>query len=389
MTNLLIKTFIKDPNNVLSGNVRSAYGKLAGIVGIVCNIILFIAKLVAGLLFGSVSVTADAVNNLSDASSSIVTLVGFKLGEKPADKDHPFGHARMEYLSGLAVAVMILVIGVELIKTSVEKIIHPENVEFTVLTAVILILSILVKLWMSVFNRTLGKRISSSALEATAADCRNDVLSTGVVLLAGIISTVFDISIDGWAGLLVAVFIIISGIGIAKETIDPILGAAPDEGLVNCVRQKVESYDNILGMHDLYIHDYGPGRRFASCHVEIDRNLDPLIAHDLIDNIERCFSEEDNLQLVIHYDPVVTDDEELNTMKEVVLNKIRSIDPRLSIHDFRMVRGFDHTNLIFDMVIPSEYQCSTVELTAQINEAVQMGDMKYYAVIDYDIVYLN
>ncbi|MBE6992418.1 MAG: cation transporter [Ruminococcaceae bacterium] len=389
MTNLLIKTFIKDPDNVLSGSVRSAYGKLAGIVGIVCNIILFIAKLAAGLLFGSVSVTADAINNLSDASSSIVTLIGFKLGEKPADKDHPFGHARMEYLSGLAVAVMILVIGVELIKTSVEKIIHPSDVEFTVLTAAVLILSIAVKLWMSLFNKTLGKKICSSALEATAADCRNDVLSTGVVLLAGIISVVFDISIDGYAGLLVAVFILISGIGIAKETIDPILGCAPDESLVDYIRQKVEAYDDILGMHDLYIHDYGPGRRFASCHVEIDRNIDPLCAHDLIDNIERCFMEDDCIQLVIHYDPVVTDDEELNTMKAVVLERIHSIDPRLSIHDFRMVRGFDHTNLIFDMVIPSEFQCSTIELTAQVNDAVQMGDMKYYAVIDYDIEYFN
>ncbi len=389
MTNFLVKTFIQNHEDVLSGNVRSAYGKLAGIVGIVCNIILFIAKLVAGTLFGSVSVTADAVNNLSDASSSIVTLIGFKLGEKPADKGHPFGHARLEYLSGLAVAVIILVIGVELVKTSIEKILHPDKVEFTVLTAVILILSIAVKLWMSMFNRTLGRKICSSTLEATAADCRNDVLSTGVVLLAGIVSVVFDVNIDGFAGLAVAIFILISGIGIAKDTIDPILGAAPDESFVDYIRQKIESYDDILGMHDLYIHDYGPGRRFASCHVEIDKNLDPMYAHDLIDNIERRFFQEDCVQLVIHYDPVVTDDEELNTMKEVVLNRIHSIDPRLSIHDFRMVRGIDHTNLIFDMVIPSEYQCNTIELTAQINEAVQMGDMKYYAVIDYDIEYFN
>ncbi len=389
MTGLLVKAFIKDPENILSGTVRSAYGKLAGAVGIVCNLILCLAKLTVGLLFGSVSITADAVNNLSDASSSIVTLIGFKLGEKPADRDHPFGHARMEYLSGLAVAVMILVIGVELVKTSVDKIIHPERVEFTVVTAAVLVISIGVKLWMSAFNTKLGKKICSSTLEATAADCRNDVLSTGVVLLAGIVSAILNVDIDGYAGLAVAVFIIISGIGIARETIDPILGAAPDESLVTYIRQKIESNSDILGMHDLYIHDYGPGRRFASCHVEVDKNLDPMLAHDMIDNIERCFSEEDHIQLVIHYDPVVTDDEELNTMKNVVLQRIRSIDPRLSVHDFRMVRGVEHTNLIFDMVIPSQLQSKTAELTAQVNEAVQMGDMKYYAVIDFDLDYYN
>lgn len=384
MTNLLVKTFIKDSGNVLDGAVRSAYGKLASLVGIVCNVILFAAKLAVGLIFGSVSIAADAVNNLSDASSSIVTLIGFKMGEKPADNDHPFGHARIEYLSGLAVAVMILVIGVELVKTSLDKILHPTEVEFSVLTAAVLLLSIGVKLWMSRFNRTLGKRISSAALEATAADSRNDVISTSVVLLAGLISHFFQVNIDGWAGMLVAVFIIISGIGIARETIDPILGSAPDEGLVQYVRDKIMSYDGILGMHDLMIHDYGPGRRFASCHVEIDRNADVMESHDLIDNIERRFQQEDHMSLVIHYDPVVTDDAELNEMKELVSDRLRAIDPELSIHDFRMVRGVDHTNLIFDMVIPFSYVDKEDELTQRVNEAVQMGDKKYYAVISFD-----
>ena len=247
----------------------------------------------------------------------------------------------------------------------------------------------LLKLWMSGFNNKLGKKINSSALEATAADCRNDVVSTGVVLLSGIISVVFHINIDGYVGLLAAVFIIISGIGMVKDTIDPILGAAPSEDLVCYIREKIESHEDILGMHDLYIHDYGPGRRFASCHVEIDKCIDPLYAHDLIDNIERRFAEEDGIQLVIHYDPVVTDDDELNCMKERVLTRILTIDDRLSIHDFRMVRGIDHTNLIFDMVIPEEYRGRTAELTAQVNEAIQIGDMKYYAVIDFDLDYFN
>lgn len=384
MTNLLVKTFIKDSGNVLDGAVRSAYGKLASLVGIVCNVILFASKLAVGLIFGSVSIAADAVNNLSDASSSIVTLIGFKMGEKPADNDHPFGHARIEYLSGLAVAVMILVIGVELVKTSLDKILRPTEVEFSILTAAVLLLSIGVKLWMSRFNRTLGKRISSAALEATAADSRNDVISTSVVLLAGLISHFFQVNIDGWAGMLVAVFIIISGIGIARETIDPILGSAPDEGLVQYVRDKIMSYDGILGMHDLMIHDYGPGRCFASCHVEIDRNADVMESHDLIDNIERRFQQEDHMSLVIHYDPVVTDDAELNEMKELVSDRLRAIDPELSIHDFRMVRGVDHTNLIFDMVIPFSYVDKEDELTQRVNEAVQMGDKKYYAVISFD-----
>lgn len=384
MTNLLVKTFIKDSGNVLDGAVRSAYGKLASLVGIVCNVILFASKLAVGLIFGSVSIAADAVNNLSDASSSIVTLIGFKMGEKPADNDHPFGHARIEYLSGLAVAVMILVIGVELVKTSLDKILRPTEVEFSILTAAVLLLSIGVKLWMSRFNRTLGKRISSAALEATSADSRNDVISTSVVLLAGLISHFFQVNIDGWAGMLVAVFIIISGIGIARETIDPILGSAPDEGLVQYVRDKIMSYDGILGMHDLMIHDYGPGRCFASCHVEIDRNADVMESHDLIDNIERRFQQEDHMSLVIHYDPVVTDDAELNEMKELVSDRLRAIDPELSIHDFRMVRGVDHTNLIFDMVIPFSYVDKEDELTQRVNEAVQMGDKKYYAVISFD-----
>ena len=383
MTQLLLKLFIKqtDPQDPA---YRSACGKLAGLVGILCNLLLFLGKLLAGLLSGSISVMADAVNNLSDASSSLVTLLGFKLAEKPADDDHPFGHARMEYLSGLVVAAMILLIGAELVKSSVSKIFHPEDVVFTWLTAGILVASILVKLWMALFCRNLGKRIDSPTLEATAADSRNDVISTAAVLLAGLLTKAFGWQIDGYVGLAVALFILYSGVGIAKETIDPILGAAPDPGFVKMVETRLLSYDKVLGIHDLMVHDYGPGRRFASVHVEMDSQESPLVCHDLIDDIERDFVEQFNLHLVIHYDPLVTNDAELNHMRQLVENEVHGIDPRLSIHDFRMVRGPQHTNLIFDLVLPFELDSRRDELKRLIDQRVQFENRKYYTVITFD-----
>ncbi|MGN0979001.1 MAG: cation diffusion facilitator family transporter [Candidatus Avoscillospira sp.] len=384
MTGLLLKLFVRNSDQVEDPSVRSAYGKLAGLVGIICNVLLFAGKLLAGLISGSVSVMADAVNNLSDASSSVVTLLGFKLAEKPADSDHPFGHARIEYLSGLVVAVMILLIGVELVKSSVDKILHPEVVAFTWLTAGILVASILVKLWMAAFSRTLGKKIDSSTLEATAADSRNDVISTAAVLAAGLVGKFTGWSIDGYAGLAVALFILYSGVSLIKETVDPLLGAATDPELVQEIGSEILSYDKILGIHDLVVHDYGPGRRFASVHVEMDSREDPLACHDLIDDIERDFARKHNLQLVIHYDPVVTDDEELNRMRKLVANEVASIDPRLSIHDFRMVRGPKHTNLIFDLVLPFEMDSRRDELKQLIDQRVQFEDSKYYTVITFD-----
>lgn len=384
MTGLLLKLFVRNSDQVEDPSVRSAYGKLAGLVGIICNVLLFAGKLLAGLISGSVSVMADAVNNLSDASSSVVTLLGFKLAEKPADSDHPFGHARIEYLSGLVVAVMILLIGVELVKSSVDKILHPEVVAFTWLTAGILVASILVKLWMAAFSRTLGKKIDSSTLEATAADSRNDVISTAAVLAAGLVGKFTDWSIDGYAGLAVALFILYSGVSLIKETVDPLLGAATDPELVQEIGNEILSYDKIMGIHDLVVHDYGPGRRFASVHVEMDSREDPLACHDLIDDIERDFAQKHNLQLVIHYDPVVTDDEELNRMRKLVANEVASIDPRLSIHDFRMVRGPKHTNLIFDLVLPFEMDSRRDELKQLIDQRVQFEDSKYYTVITFD-----
>ncbi len=384
MTDILLRVFVKDSGNVRSQKVRAAYGKLSGLVGIICNLLLFAAKLTIGTISGSVSITADAVNNLSDASSSLVTILGFRLASKPADDKHPYGYSRIEYFSGLAVAAIILLIGVELVKSSVEKIIHPSEVEFSYVLITVLVLSILVKLWLSVFNGKLGRRISSQTLLATAADSRNDVISTAAVLAACIIGRLSGFMIDGYMGVIVALFILWSGIGIARDTISPLLGEAPDEELVHSIAELIKSHDMVLGIHDLIVHDYGPGRRFASVHAEVDCTIDPLVSHDCIDDIERKAKEELNIDLVIHYDPVVTNDKELNEMKELVKEAIKKIDERFSLHDFRMVRGIGHTNLIFDLVIPHEYEKMTETLKKQINDIVQFGNKKYYAVISFD-----
>ena len=384
MTGLLLRLFVKNYQNTEDAAVRSSYGKLAGLVGILCNVFLCAAKLIVGSLSGSVSITADAVNNLSDASSSVVTLLGFKLAEKPADAGHPFGHARIEYLSSLIVAATILIIGFELAKTSIGKILHPQDVTFSAALVVVLSLSILVKLWMMFFNRSLGKRIDSTTLTATAADSRNDVITTSAVLASCIVGRAANVRIDGYMGLLVALFILYSGVSIAKDTIDPLLGEAPNEELTRMVAREIGKYDKVLGIHDLMVHDYGPGRRFASVHVEMDSREDPLVCHDIIDDIERDFLTNHNIHLVIHYDPLVTDDAELNHMRDLVLQVVHGIDPRLSIHDFRMVRGPGHTNLIFDMVIPFEMNCRRDELLQLINDRIQFEDKKYYAVVTFD-----
>lgn len=384
MTNFLLRHFIKNSENVQDPKVRAAYGNLSGIVGILCNLLLFLGKLIAGTLSGSVSITADAVNNLSDASSSVVTLVGFKLAEKPADEDHPYGHARFEYIAGLMVAAMILIIGFELAKSSFEKILHPAPVAFSPLVAGVLIVSILVKLWMCFFNRALGRRIQSPTLEATAADSRNDVITTSAVLVAAIVGAVTDLTIDGYAGFLVALFILWSGIGIAKDTINPLLGERESPELRRTIIDEVKSRDKVLGFHDLMVHDYGPGRRFASIHVEMDQKENPLECHDIIDDIERDCLQKHNVHLVIHYDPIVTDDGELNHMKALILDRVRKLDPRLSVHDFRMVRGPGHTNLIFDMRIPFGMEKKESEIKAAIDEAISKEPSKYYTVITFD-----
>ena len=364
---------------------RLASGRRAGLVGIISNVALFGGKMVAGFLSGSVSITADALNNLSDASSSVVTLLGFKLAEKPADEDHPYGHARYEYLSALAVAAMILFIGFELAKTSVSKIIHPAPVSFTWLTGAILVCSMGIKGWLSIYNRRLGKKIRSDTLLATAADSRNDVITTGAVLVSGILERCTGWRVDGFMGLGVALFILYSGIGLARDTISPLLGEAAGPELREQILDQLRTDPNVLGWHDLMVHDYGPGRRFASLHVEMDSRQDPLYCHEIIDDLERECFESHGIHLVIHYDPVVTDDPELDRAKELVVRLLGTIDSRLGIHDFRMVVSPGHTNLIFDMAVPADLTGKEKEIKNRLDQALnQTGDTLYYTVITFD-----
>ena len=364
---------------------RGAVGKLSGVVGIVCNLLLFGFKLLVGTLSGSVSITADAMNNLSDASSSIVTLLGFRLAEKPADADHPYGHARFEYLSGLAVAAMILIIGFELAKTSAEKILNPVPVEFTLPVAVVLLCSVGLKLWMCLFNRKLGGRINSPALLATAADSRNDAVATSVVLFAAVVERISGWQIDGFMGLLVALFILYSGVNLARETISPLLGENGDPELQQSIVELMATCPQVLGYHDLMVHDYGPGQRFASMHVEMDRREDPLFCHELIDNLERRSLETLKVHLVIHYDPVVVGDPETDRLREAVLALLQQRDPRLKLHDFRMVKGTEHTNLIFDAVLPYDWKGGEKDLQAELEAALSRQEgQKIYTVITFD-----
>ena len=385
MTNLLVRLFVKDHTATASTQVRSAYGSLAGAVGIAANILLCLAKLLIGAASGSVSITADGLNNLSDASSSIVTLLGFHLAKKPEDAEHPYGHARMEYLASLAVAAMILVIGAELGLESTKKIIHPQDVSFSLALVVVLLLSMGVKIWLAVFNRTIGRRIDSTSLMATAADSRNDVIATGAVLLSAIVSHYTGLRLDGWIGLLVALFILWSGIGIARETVDLLLGGTADEALKETVRHEVFHYDpRILGTHDLMVHDYGPGRKFASIHVEVDRNEDVMAVHNMIDNVERMMLEKHQVHLTIHYDPLVVDDPRINQLKDKVLSILADLDPRLSLHDFRMVEGPEHTNLIFDVVMPFDRKIDCEAIKTALDQALSREETQYFTVITFE-----
>ncbi|MFI3313438.1 MAG: cation diffusion facilitator family transporter [Eubacteriales bacterium] len=389
MINYLVGKFVGNHQQVEDIGVRGAYGKLAGMVGIVCNFLLFCGKLLIGIWSGSVAIIADAINNLSDAAASIVTLVGFKLAEKPADADHPYGHARMEYVAGLIVAGMILVIGVELAQTSVGRILNPEDVTFSLLTLIILVASILVKIWLGVFNHTLGKKIDSGTLKATAVDCRNDVLTTSAVLVCAVVTHVTHLHLDGYVGLVVAAFIIWSGVTIAKDTINPLLGEAPTDQLKQVIAGNILEHPKVLGIHDMMVHDYGPGRRFATVHVEMDSRENPLECHDIIDDLERHFAECHNIHLVIHYDPVVMDNEESNRLQVLVHRHLNNYDARLSLHDFRMVQGPGHTNLVFDVVMPYEMDSKKREMAEFINQQLSKEEKSYYAVITFDHTTFN
>lgn len=390
MTKLLLRLFIKDYDQANNPNVRSAVGQLSGFVGILCNIFLFVGKLIAGILSGSLSITADAMNNLSDASSSIVTLIGFKLAEKPADEHHPYGHARYEYLSGLAVAGMIIIIGFELAKSSVGKIIRPEATEFSIAVVLVLLGSMAVKLWLALFNGQLGRHIASTALIATAADSRNDVITTGVVLLATIIEAFSSWRIDGYMGLAVALFILYSGGKLARETISPLLGEAASPELRQLIVDEISENPSVLGYHDLMVHDYGPGQRFASIHVEMDQRQDPLLCHMIIDDLERECLESHGIHLVIHYDPVVSDDPELDRVRTVVSEILLNIDSRLNIHDFRMARSTGHNNLIFDVTLPSDLAGKEKAIKQRLDDQLAIRETgKYYTVITFDPAAFN
>lgn len=383
MIEFLIRRFVPDWQQVQRTDVRERYGTLAAAVGILSNIFLCIIKGLIGLFSGSIAVTADAVNNLSDAGSSVITLLAFKIAGKPADEEHPYGHARMEYISGMAVSFIIILLGLELMGSSFEKILHPEEVGVSALTYLVLIVSIAVKLWQGMFNRNLGKRISSEALQATAADSLNDVFSTGAVLLSTLVYQFTAIPIDGWVGMLVAIFITVSGVKLIMETGSPLLGQAPDPQMVRELEEKITAYDGVIGIHDLQVHNYGPGRVFATVHAEVPANRDILVSHDIIDNIEREVGHEMNLNLVIHMDPVVTDDERLNQLHAQVQQIVEGIDSDLSMHDFRAVFGPTHTNLVFDVVVPPGFSLSDSELSRRIEQQVQtLGS--YFCVITVD-----
>ncbi len=381
MIELLARWFIPHRDNTADGAVRRAYGTLCGAVGIGLNVLLFIGKFFAGQLSGSIAVTADAFNNLSDAGSSAVTLLGFRLAGKKPDPDHPFGHGRIEYISGLIVAGLILLMGVELAKSSFDKILHPEEVTFSALALVILAVSVAVKLYMWHYNRRIGGKIRSAAMEATASDSLSDAAATSAVLLAMLIGRWTGLAVDGYVGMVVALFILFSAYKAAKETLSPLLGQAPDPELVQHIRDIVEEHDTVVGIHDLVVHDYGPGRQMVSLHAEVPASGDILELHDVIDNIERELHEKLHVQAVIHMDPIVTDDETVDALRRQVAELVRQVEPRMTVHDLRVIRGTTHTNLVFDAVLPLDAAITPAEAGRRIREKVAELDGDYYAVV--------
>ncbi len=381
MHTILVKYFIKDSENTTNLKVREAYGTLGSITGIIVNLILAIAKYFAGVISGSISVTADAINNLSDAGSSIISLVGVKLSAKPADKGHPYGHGRVEYISALAVSFVVLLMGIELFKSSVDKIINPVPVKFNVLSMIILIVSILAKLWLGLFNKKLGEKINSAPMIAVMKDSFSDCLATGVALVAIIVSAFSDISIDGYLGIVVACFIFLAGFNILKETMADLLGKPADKAFTEEIEKKILSYDKIVGVHDMIIHDYGPGRKFASAHAEVSSQDDIMEIHDVIDLAERDIMNDYGIIISIHTDPIVTDDERINSLKEMTVNIVQSISAEMSIHDFRVVDGPTHTNLIFDLIAPHQFHMSNEEIRQTIEDKLSKIDERYFVVI--------
>lgn len=389
MNTFLLKKFIKDYENVKEPKVRENYGKLAGVVGIISNTLLCAMKILVGIVSGSIAIIADGINNLADASSSIITLIGFKLASLPEDEEHPYGHARIEYLTGLVVSVLIIIVGIQLLQTSVEKILNPSIMNYSISTIIVLILAIIIKIWQASFNVSLGKRINSVALLATGADSRNDVISTTVVLLSVIIGQLTSLAVDGYIGCLVALFIIWSGISLVKETISPLLGEAPDPELVQTIADLSSEYPGVLGIHDLVVHNYGPGKIFASIHIEVDAKGDLMESHDLIDNIEKEISEKLKIYLVAHMDPINTHDPLLEKVATIVTREIEKIEGIDSYHDLRAVIGPSHTNIIFDVVQTPGIKINQKEITACMEKALAEIQDNLRVVITFDVAYTS
>ncbi len=385
MTTLLLKLFVRNYKNTAEKSVRKGYGTLGGVTGIICNILLAAVKLFSGILSGSVSIVADAMNNLSDMASSVITLIGFKAASRPADKDHPFGHGRMEYMAAFIVSALILMVGFELFKSSVEKIINPVPVDISAVTLIILLLSALLKLWMYFFNRKLGKAINSGTLIATAQDSLNDSLTTAAILASTAVMYIFKINIDAYVGLAMAIFILWMGIKSAKETLDPLLGTPPDPEMISELEAVILSFEDFVGIHDLIVHNYGPGHSFASVHIEVPHDIDIVHCHEQVDLCEKLVAERLDLELVIHMDPIVTDNEDVVNTRAALEKCIKDIDPRLSCHDFRMTpKGENRTNLIFDVVVPAGFKMSQSEITDKIKEQMTKIDETFCFVITFD-----
>ena len=384
MLTLLSKIFIKDKDNVSSPTVRAAYGSLCGVLGIILNIILFCFKFFAGYISGAISVSADAFNNLTDAGSSVITLIGFRMSEQKPDKNHPFGHGRIEYVSGLLVSLVIILVGFELAKSSFAKILAPEEIAFSWLSVIILAVSVLIKAYMAFYNSQIGKRIDSAAMMATSTDSLSDCIATSAVLICLIISRTAGLNIDAYCGLAVSAFIMFSGIRSAKDTISPLLGEPPSKELIDKISEIVYSYEGVVGIHDLIVHDYGPGRMMISLHAEVSDKADMLQTHDMIDNIEKQLRETLSCDAVIHMDPIATNDETVNITRDKIAGLIKCIDHRLSIHDFRMVKGPTHTNVIFDVVVPFDLGKTEQELRDNVETIVKSIDESYFSVINID-----
>ncbi len=384
MVSVLSRIFIKNKDNLSDKELRGAYGTLCCVLGIILNIVLFAIKYVAGVLSASIAVTADAFNNLSDAGSSVITLVGLRFADMKPDKDHPFGHGRIEYLSGLAVSVIIIVVGVELFKSSVEKIINPSDVDSSPVAIAILAISVLIKGYMFFYNRAVGTKINSSGMKATAVDSIGDAVATLVVLVSTIISAYTGLHIDGWCGVVVSLFIFVAGIRSVKETINPLLGMPPEKDFVDEIEKIALSYDEIIGIHDLIVHDYGPGRIVVSLHAEVDGKGDIFVLHDVIDNAEQKLAKEMGCVAVIHMDPIETDNEEVNSMKERVIAIMSEYNAEVTIHDFRMVPGVSHTNLIFDVVIPYDVKKSDKAIKKEISALISSNMENCNAVVNVD-----